>query len=80
MSDLKNLVNQNNEKLPSVSFFGTKNQSLDSLCTNHSEKQCVPRFVPFDSHILIAPAYKLLACLLPKNMSTILNSMLGNAK
>ncbi|KAI1722564.1 sulfotransferase family domain-containing protein [Ditylenchus destructor] len=64
---------KNNEELPTKSAFGTT--SSDTICIGNDEENCIPELKHFEARLRLAPKYNLLACLIQKNMSTILQAI-----
>ncbi|KAI1695146.1 sulfotransferase family domain-containing protein [Ditylenchus destructor] len=61
--------------LPTTSAFGTKSNG-QSLCIGGDEARCLPKFMPYENHIMMAPKYKTATCLISKNMSTIMTALM----
>ncbi|KAI1712749.1 sulfotransferase family domain-containing protein [Ditylenchus destructor] len=64
---------KNNEELPTKSAFGTT--TSDTICIGKDEENCIPKLKHFEARLRLAPKHNLLACLIQKNMSTILQAI-----
>ncbi|KAH7701139.1 Protein C18B2.1, partial [Aphelenchoides avenae] len=60
--------------LPTRSHFGTINSS--SICTEKDAVRCVKKFKNLETRLRVASKYRLMACLIQKNMSTLLQAIM----
>ncbi|KAH7706602.1 Protein C18B2.1 [Aphelenchoides avenae] len=64
----------NSDPLPTHSYFGLTNAS--TLCRGRDAKKCTAKFRPLETRLVTAPKYRISACLIQKNMSTLLRAII----
>ncbi|KAH7673217.1 hypothetical protein AAVH_42303 [Aphelenchoides avenae] len=71
MSEVRRL---NSDALPNESRFGTVNNN--ALCQGDDAKYCPAKFKDLDTRLRVAPRYKTSACVIQKNMSTLMQAIM----
>ncbi|KAI6204351.1 hypothetical protein M3Y94_00664100 [Aphelenchoides besseyi] len=72
LQNFTEIKRQNQHSLPTVSAFGTKNSK--EVCRGDDVKRCGTKFKMLETTLRFSSQYKLMACLIQKSMSTLLQS------
>ncbi|KAI1710968.1 sulfotransferase family domain-containing protein [Ditylenchus destructor] len=67
----------NSDPLPNFSYFGTSSDSdISSMCRGTDAKRCGKKFLRLETRLRVSPKHKLIACIIQKNMSTMLQALM----
>ncbi|KAE9556388.1 hypothetical protein FO519_000428 [Halicephalobus sp. NKZ332] len=79
LTDLEKMKRQNSELLLNISAFGTDFSNpewAETICIGGDAKRCGGKLKNLETRLRSAPPYKTLACIIQKNMSTVLQAIM----
>uniref|UniRef100_A0A0N5A163 Uncharacterized protein n=1 Tax=Parastrongyloides trichosuri TaxID=131310 RepID=A0A0N5A163_PARTI len=75
LNNMDLIVKDNKDPLPKASSFGAISNNIENICDNEP-KTCVKKFIHLETRIRSSPKYNIAACLIQKNMSTVLQAIM----